>query len=86
MNARQRQYYIDAITANRKIWQGINELQALQKESNAMDLGNTLPDGEEGTDFEGITKTEILAVVHDTANALQVVLNAGHATNMANLL
>jgi hypothetical protein len=86
MNARQRQYYIETIIATRKIWQGINELQALKKEGDAMDLGNTLPNGPEGSDFEHLTAEQLLSVVYSTSDALQTVLNAGHATNMARLL
>jgi len=86
MNARQKQYYIDTIIANRKIWQGINELQALKKEGDAMDLGNTLPDGEQDIDLEHVTAAQLLSVVYSTSDALQAVLNSGHATNMARLL
>lgn len=86
MNARQRQYYIDTIIATRKIWQGINELQALKKEGDALDLGNTLPDGPKEGEFAHITSAQLLAVVYSTSDALQAVLSAGHATNMARLL
>lgn len=69
---------------NKAIWDGINGLVSLQREWNALDLGNTLPDGE--GENAGITPAEVGAVTFDTANALVAVLNAGHATNMANLL
>ena len=69
---------------NRQLWDALNNLVALQREYNALDYGTTLGDGE--GDNIGITRQEVGAVVFDTANALVVVLNAGHATNMAKLL
>jgi hypothetical protein len=69
---------------NRQLWDAINNLVAMQREWQALDYLNTLPDGE--GDNTGITPAEVGAVVFDTANALVAVLNAGHATNMAKLL
>lgn len=69
---------------NRAIWDGINALVAMQREWNALDYGNTLPDGD-GANSE-YTADEVGAVVFDTTNAMLAVLSAGHATNMAKLL
>ena len=82
--SRQSDYITEARAANRQVWDGINALKALQREYNALDYGNTLPDGSGEND--GITKAEVGAVVFDTANALVTLLDAGHATNMAKLL
>ena len=82
--SRQADYISEARAANRQVWDGINALKALQREYNALDYGNTLPDGSGEND--GITKAEVGAVVFDTANALVTLLDAGHATNMAKLL
>jgi hypothetical protein len=83
--ADRHQDYISAVrTANRQVWEGINELKALQREWQALDYGDTLPDGEGAN--EGYTKTEVGAVAFATADALSSLLDAGHATNMANLL
>jgi hypothetical protein len=82
--ARTSDYITEARAANRKVWDGINELVALQREYNALDYGTTLPDGI--GDNEGVTKAEVGSVVFDTANALVGVLAAGHATNMSKLL
>lgn len=81
-------YYNNVRNANRQVWDGINALQALQREWNALDYGNTLPQGDDlGGDHAGVTRAELGAVVFDTANAMETeVLNAGHATNMAKLL
>lgn len=68
----------------RKLWDAVNALEALQKEYNALDYGNTLADGV--GDNEGYTKLEVGSVVFDTANAIRTVLNSGHATNVAKLL
>lgn len=81
---RGQDYITIARQNNRQLWDALNNLVALQREYNALDYGNTLPDGE--GDNAGITPAEVGAVVFDTANALVAVLNAGHATNMAKLL
>jgi len=82
--SRQSDYITEARAANRQVWDGINALKALQREYNALDYGNTLPDGSGEND--GITRAEVGAVVFDTANALVTLLDTGHATNMAKLL
>jgi len=82
--AREQDYYTLARQANTAIWDALNDLVALQREWNAMDFGNTLEPGAGAND--GLTKTEIGAVVFDTTNAMLAVLAAGHATNMARLL
>lgn len=81
----REQDFITAVRAsNRKVWDGINELLAMQRQHAALDYGNTLDEGE--GENAGITAAHVGAVLFDTANALEVVLNAGHATNMARLL
>ena len=82
--SRQADYITAARAANRKVWDGINVLKALQREYNALDYGNTLPDG--SGENEGISKAEVGAVIFDTANALVALLDTGHATNMSKLL
>ena len=81
---RQQDYYTLARNHNKAIWDGINALVSLQREWQALDYGNTLEPGAGSN--EGLTDTEVGAVVFDTANAMVAVLNAGHATNMARLL
>ena len=82
--AREQDFISEARAANRAIWDGINALVALQREWSALDYGTTLDDGA-GTNTGG-TRTEVGAVVFDTANAMVTLLGTGHATNMANLL
>ncbi len=81
---RTENFYANVRAANRQAWDAINNLQALQREFNALDYGNTLPAGE-GIN-EGITKVELGAVVFATSDAFVTLLNTGHATNMAKLL
>ena len=81
---RENQFITAARDSNRKVWEGINELVAMQREWNALDYGKTLGDGVGAND--GLVKTDIGAVIFDTANALVTILNVGHATNMAKLL
>lgn len=82
--SREQDFITAARAANRKVWEGINELKVLQREWNALDYGTTLDEGE--GENAGITAVEVGAVVFATADALETTLNAGHATNMARLL
>jgi hypothetical protein len=81
---RDADYISRARQLNRQLWEAIINLQELQRQWNALDYGNTLPDGSGSND--GITAAQVGAVVSDTANAFVAVLDAGHATNMAKLL
>lgn len=82
--AREQDFITEVRTASRAIWDAINTLKGLQTEWNALDYSNELDPGE--GDNAGITAAEVGAVLFDTTNAFQTVLNAGHATNMAKLL
>jgi hypothetical protein len=82
--SREQDFITEARQAARDLWNALNKLEALQKEYNALDYGNTL---EAGTNENaGLTKTEIGAVAFDTANAFVTLLGAGHATNIAKVL
>lgn len=63
--------------------QTMNGLDALRREWDGMDLGNTLTD--EGA-FEGensdVDVSDISAVIGTTLDALNGLLNAGHRTNL----
>lgn len=82
--SREQDFITQARVSNRKVWDGINELVALQRQWSALDFGTTLDDGE--GENAGIARADVGAVLFDTANALVTVLNAGHATNLARLL
>jgi hypothetical protein len=82
--SREQDFITAARAANRKVWEGVNELKALQREWNALDYATTLDAGE--GENAGISGAEVGAVVFATADALETTLNAGHATNMAKLL
>lgn len=64
------------------ILNAVDNLQALRREWTALDYANTL----EVSDFEGAnedaTVAEVSAVVGTTLDALQGLLDAGHATNL----
>jgi len=79
--ASQQDYINQVRQANKKVWDGINELVELQKQWNALDYGNTLVDP-----TGALTAAEIGAVVFDTANAMVAVQAAGHSANQAKLL
>lgn len=81
---RQQDYITIVRQHNLAIWNGINALEALQPEWQALDYGNTLADG--NGDNAGVTSAEVGAVVFATTDALRALLATGHATNMAKLL
>ena len=81
---RDQDYYSLVREANRRIWEGVNTLKALQREWTALDYATTLAPGE--GENAGLVPADLGAVVFDTTTALETVLAAGHATNMAKLL
>ena len=85
---RQQQFITEVRELNRQVWDGIAKLKAKQREWNALDYGNTLEDGMNNGAITnaGVTRTEVGSVLFDTVNAMEAVLDAGHATNMAKLL
>lgn len=79
------QAYISNVRQNvRQLWEALNNLKAAQREWNALDYGTTLEDGIGGN--VGLTKTEVVAAVFATPDAIVVLLNQGHGTNLAKLL
>lgn len=82
--SRQQDYITEARNAAQQLWDAILTLEAMQSEWNAQDYSNELPDGTGAND--GYAAAEVGSVVFDTANAMRAVLNAGHATNVTNLL
>lgn len=79
--ARSNEFVADARRYSRMVWEGLAALKTLQREWNALDYGTTLP-----TEIDGILRAEVGAVVFATADAIEIVLAAGNATNMAKLL
>lgn len=85
--ARSEDFYSIARQAAKQIWDANHVLQNLQDEWNALDYGNTLPDGDTSGSNAGMTRGEIGAVVFATGDAVNaVVTGSGHATNIANVL
>lgn len=84
-DVREQDYITEVRAAAAKVWEGINDLKAMQREWNALDYGTTLSNGTGGHN-EGILAADIGSVVFATANAISTVLDAGHATNIAKIL
>lgn len=66
------------------LWDSINELRGHRKRWDALALGDTMADGTGPN--AGVTAAHTGAVVHATLDALESLLAAGHATNLARLL
>ena len=84
MATREQAFITAARSAAQSLWEALNTLETLQKEWFALDYGNTLDSGE--GENAGITAAMVGSVVHDTANAMRAVMNAGHSTNVCKLL
>lgn len=84
--SRQSDFVTLARQEARRLWEALNALEALQKEWNALDYGNTLGAEAFAGENAALNAAQVGAVVFDTANAIRAVLSAGHATNMARLL
>ncbi len=68
----------------RQLWDALNNLEEMQKEWNALDYLNTLPEGTGAN--AGITAAIVGAAVFDAVTAIRTVMNAGSATNIAKML
>lgn len=85
MVGREQDYITEAREHARNIFNGINQLLAMQNEWNALDYGNTLDPG--SGDNDGLVRADIGAVVFDTVNELKLrIMDTGHKTNLARLL
>ena len=79
--SRQTAFKFEVREAARALWKAHNDLNALKKEADALNYGQTLE-----TDVDEPTAAELLAVAYDTNNALATMLASGHATNLAKVL
>lgn len=84
MSSQTQNFITNARNETQKLWDAFHELKNMQAQWNALDYGNTLSDGE-GANY-GINHAQIGSAVFDAVNAIQVVLDAGNATNLAKLL
>lgn len=82
--ARDQDFISESRVAAKAVWDSINKLVALQRESAAQDFVNNLPDGAGAN--AGIVRADVVAVVHTTLDALLALLPAGHGTNLTRLL
>lgn len=64
-----------------RLLQASDELQALDREYVALDLGNSLMDGDFDGANVGITKAQLVAAV-GSVEAIDALLATGHATNL----
>lgn len=83
--ARQQDFISEVRSKAQAFWNALAGLKSLQRESIALDYANTLADGE--GDNDGITKAEVIAVLHTSTDALDTSFTTGgHNTNFAKLL
>lgn len=71
----------------RNFWEAYQELKSMQDEWNAQAYGDNLDssDAFEGEN-ENLNSTKVGGVIFDTMNAIETLMNQGHATNVTNLL
>jgi hypothetical protein len=68
-----------------QLWEAYQDLLSMQDEWAAQDYGNTLTIDPGGNNAD-ILPADVGAVVFATADAIKVVMDAGHATNVTTLL
>lgn len=85
-DARKSDYISNVRQKTRVLWDAYLDLLAAQNEWNAQDYSNNLDVGDFTGENEGLTAGNIGAVVFDTANAIKASMDAGHATNVTNIL
>lgn len=80
------QLYQDHIDQVRKasaaLLVAVNQLRALNAESTALDLGNVLTTEDFAGGNSHLSAADIVAVTGTTLAAVEVLLAAGHATNL----
>jgi hypothetical protein len=69
----------------RVLWDTYHSLLSLQDEWDAQDYTASLASGLAGENAE-ITVGQLSSVVFDTTNAVKVLMDGGHATNVTNIL
>lgn len=83
MNATERFNEITRIrAAATALAEAIEELQAVKKEWDYLDLGNVIVAGDFTDRHEGLTVTDLANVVGTTLAAIDALLVAGHGTNL----
>jgi hypothetical protein len=83
--SRTDDFYSLARVSAKKIWDGHNELKALEAEGVYLDYANTFPASGTGEN-DGITRDELVSVVSTTNAALKALFDAGHGANLMKLL
>ena len=83
MNAQDTNTYISQVrTQATNLITTLQKLHALEEKRVAMDLGSSLSQSDVGGDNEGILLTDCMAVLTTTLAAFDVVMDAGHSTNL----
>lgn len=85
-DARKSDFITQARQAARNFWDAYHTFLKLQAEWNGQDYGSTLDSDDFTGENVGLTAANIGAVVFDTANAIKTSMDAGHATNVTNIL
>jgi ribonuclease HI len=90
-DARKANFKTHTREATRQLWNALQNLKGLQAEWTAQDYGNTLgtdeanPDGS-GSEHVGLAPAAFGAVLFATTDAIDALMDAGHATNVTNIL
>lgn len=85
---KQKLNWASEVRANAtKLWEALQELEALQSQHAALDYGNTLTTQDLAeSDHEGLTVADLGAACFATPDAIRALMNQGHATNIAKVL
>ena len=85
MTARHEDYVTTVRAHAGALWEAYLALLGLQSEWSAQDYANTLELDANGQNGH-LSAVEVGAAIFDTPNALKTLMDAGHATNLTELL
>jgi len=83
---RKSDFISEARQETRKFWSAYLKLLSFQNEWNAQSYSTTMDTEDFTNENAGLTAAQIGAVVFDTMNAVKAQMDAGHATNVTNIL
>ena len=84
--SRKSDYVAEARRETTQLIDALDRLRAKQYEWTALDYGTTMTDEDLIGVADGLVPSDIGAVIFDTVNAIDALLQEGHATNLYKLV
>jgi len=83
MNVQDTNTYVSQVrTQASNLVVTLHKMRSLRDKMDALDLGNTLTQGDIGGDNDGILIVDLVAVLGTTLEAFEGLMSSGHASNL----